>query len=160
MAARLRTPEGIAAYRQRGRIAETPHGRIKHNMRFRQLSVRGNRKASGEWTFTVAAHNLMMAITSGNLTPAALAALAGQPSPGHSPDKKSGRPPQPGQRSHQHSHKPLAQPSARPIPQQPLRLANSLCADIAGAQLLASCTYGFHQRRRLAAGGRQVDAGE
>ena len=28
MAARLATPEGIAAYRQRGRIAETPRGRI------------------------------------------------------------------------------------------------------------------------------------
>ena len=44
MAARLATEEGIAAYRQRGRIAETPHGRIKHNMRLRQLSVRGMRK--------------------------------------------------------------------------------------------------------------------
>jgi Domain of unknown function (DUF6924) len=35
-----------------------------------------------------------------------------------------------------------------------LRLAKSACADIAGAQLLASCTHGFHQRRRLAASGR------
>ncbi len=42
MAALLQTPDGIAAYRQRGHIAETPHGNIKHNMRFRQLSVRGN----------------------------------------------------------------------------------------------------------------------
>jgi len=73
MAARLRAPAGIAAYRQRGRIAETPHGRIKHNMGIRRLSVRGMRKASGEWTFTAAVHNLMMAITSGNLTPTALA---------------------------------------------------------------------------------------
>jgi transposase len=73
MAARLAAPEGIAAYRQRGRIAETPHGRIKHNMRFRQLSVRGIRKASGEWTFTCAVHNIMLAITSGHLTPAVLA---------------------------------------------------------------------------------------
>ena len=76
MAARLATEEGIAAYRQRGRIAETPHGRIKHNMRLRQLSVRGIRKASGEWTFTCAVHNLMMAITSGHLTTWALASLA------------------------------------------------------------------------------------
>jgi hypothetical protein len=76
MAARLATEEGIAAYRQRGRIAETPHGRIKHNMRLRQLSVRGIRKAAGEWTFACAVHNLMMAITSGHLTPWALAALA------------------------------------------------------------------------------------
>ena len=77
MAARLATPEGIAAYRQRGRIAETPHGRIKHNMRLRQLSVRGLPKAAGEWTFTCAVHNLMMAITSGHLTTWALASLAG-----------------------------------------------------------------------------------
>jgi hypothetical protein len=77
MAARLATPDGIAAYRQRGRIAETPHGRIKHNMRFRQLSVRGIRKAAGEWTFACAVHNLMMAITSGHLTTRALAGLAG-----------------------------------------------------------------------------------
>jgi hypothetical protein len=77
MTARLATPEGITAYRQRGRIAETPHGRIKHNMRFRQLQVRGMRKAAGEWTFACAVHNMMMAITSGHLTPQALAGLAG-----------------------------------------------------------------------------------
>jgi transposase len=76
MAARLATPDGIAAYRQRGRIAETPHGRIKHNMRLRQLSVRGIRKAAGEWTFACAVHNLMMAITSGHLTTPALTAQA------------------------------------------------------------------------------------
>ena len=79
MAARLATEEGIAAYRQRGRIAETPHGRIKHNMRLRQLSVRGMRKASGEWTFACAVHNLMMAITSGHLTTWALAGVAADP---------------------------------------------------------------------------------
>jgi hypothetical protein len=77
MAARLATPDGIASYRQRGRIAETPHGRIKHNMRLRQLSVRGIRKAAGEWTFACAVHNIMMAITSGHLTTRALASLAG-----------------------------------------------------------------------------------
>lgn len=76
MAARLATPEGIAAYRQRGRIAETPHGRIKHNMGIRRLAMRGMRKASGEWQLACAAHNLMMAITSGHLTPQALADLA------------------------------------------------------------------------------------
>jgi hypothetical protein len=77
MAARLATPDGIAAYRQRGRIAETPHARIKHNMGFRQLSVRGMRKAAGEWTFACAVHNIMMAITSGHLTTWALASLPG-----------------------------------------------------------------------------------
>ena len=75
MAARLATPDGIASYRQRGRIAETPHGRIKHNMRLRQLPVRGMRKAAGEWTFACTVHNLMMAITSGHLTTWALAGL-------------------------------------------------------------------------------------
>jgi transposase len=77
MTARLATTGGIAAYRQRGHIAETPHGRIKHNMRLRQLSVRGMHKAAGEWTFACAVHNLMMAITSGHLTTWALATLPG-----------------------------------------------------------------------------------
>jgi transposase len=77
MTARLATPEGITAYRQRGRIAETPHGRIKHNMGLRQLSVRGMRKAAGEWIFACAVHNMMMAITSGHLTRQTLASLAG-----------------------------------------------------------------------------------
>jgi hypothetical protein len=76
MAARLKTPAGIAAYRQRGRIAETPHARIKHNMGIRRLAMRGIRKASGEWTFIAAVHNLMLAVTSGHLTPQALSALA------------------------------------------------------------------------------------
>jgi len=76
MAARLKTPDGIAAYRQRGRIAETPHGRIKHNMGIRRLAMRGKPKASGEWKLICATHNLMLAITSGHLTPQALTALA------------------------------------------------------------------------------------
>ena len=78
MAARLQTPEGIAAYRQRGHIAETPHGQIKHNMRFRQLSMRGKPKAEAEWKFTCAVHNLFKAITSGHLTAAALDHLTAQ----------------------------------------------------------------------------------
>jgi Transposase DDE domain len=76
MAARLKTPDGIAAYRQRGRIAETPHGRIKHNMGIRRLATRGIRRASGEWQLICATHNLMLAVTSGHLTPQALTALA------------------------------------------------------------------------------------
>ena len=76
MAARLKTPDGIAAYRQRGRIAETPHGRIKHNMGIRRLATRGIRRASGEWQLICATHNLMLAITSGHLTPQTLTALA------------------------------------------------------------------------------------
>jgi transposase len=75
MAARLATEDGITAYRQRGHIAETPHGDIKHNMRFSQLSLRGKRKAAAEWKFTCAVRNLRTAITSGHLTRHALDAL-------------------------------------------------------------------------------------
>jgi len=76
MAARLATPEGITAYRQRGHIAETPHGHLKHNMRYRQLSVRGKPKAAAEWKFACTVHNLVKAITTGHLTHQALTALA------------------------------------------------------------------------------------
>ena len=75
MAARLATDDGITAYRQRGRIAETPHGDIKHNMRFGQLSLRGKRKAAAEWKFTCAVRNLRTAISSGHLTRHALDTL-------------------------------------------------------------------------------------
>jgi hypothetical protein len=77
MRERLRTENGIEACRQRGHIAETPHGHIKHNMRFRQLSMRGKDNAAAEWTFACAVHNLLKALTAGHLTPAALAALPG-----------------------------------------------------------------------------------
>ena len=75
MAARLATEEGITAYRQRGHIAETPHGQIKHNMGIRRLATRGKPKAAAEWTFTCAVHNLIKAITTGHLTHQALTAL-------------------------------------------------------------------------------------
>jgi transposase len=77
MRRRLKTAGGITACRQRGHIAETPHGHIKHNMGLRQLSVRGKRKASAEWTFACAVHNLFKALSTGHLTSQALAALAG-----------------------------------------------------------------------------------
>ncbi|HUY48193.1 MAG TPA: hypothetical protein VMV92_21095 [Streptosporangiaceae bacterium] len=64
---------------QRGHIAETPHGHIKHNMGIRQLSMRGMPKAAAEWTFTCTVCNLFEAITTGHLTPATLAALATRP---------------------------------------------------------------------------------
>jgi transposase len=76
MRGRLKTDDGITAYRQRGHIAETPHGHIKHNMGLRQLSVRGKAKASAEWTFICGVHNLFKALTAGRLTAQALAALA------------------------------------------------------------------------------------
>ena len=75
MRERLKTADGIAAYRQRGHIAETPHGHIKHNMGLRQLSMRGKRKASAEWKFACAVHNLFKALTTGHLTSQALDAL-------------------------------------------------------------------------------------
>jgi transposase len=73
---RLKTDDGITACRQRGHIAETPHGHIKHNMGLRQLSVRGKAKASAEWKFICAVHNLFKALSTGHLTGQALAALA------------------------------------------------------------------------------------
>jgi transposase len=76
MRERLKTEDGIAAYRQRGHIAETPHGHIKHNMGLRQLSVRGKRKATAEWEFICAVHNLFKALSTGHLTSQALTALA------------------------------------------------------------------------------------
>jgi hypothetical protein len=76
MRERLKTEDGIAAYRHRGHIAETPHGHIKHNMGLRQLSMRGKPKAAAEWTFAAAVHNLFKAISTGHLTGQALANLA------------------------------------------------------------------------------------
>jgi len=75
MRGRLKTPDGIEAYRQRWHIAETPHGHIKHNMGIRQLPVRGKPEAAAEWTFTCAVHNLFKALTAGHLTGQAPAAL-------------------------------------------------------------------------------------
>ena len=80
MAALLATEDGITAYRHRGHIAETPNGDIKHNKRFRQLSVRGMAKATGEVTFTAATTNLLKAISAGHLTHAALDHLAARAS--------------------------------------------------------------------------------
>jgi transposase len=76
MRERLKTGDGIAGYRQRGHIAETPHGNIKHNMGIRQLSMRGKPKASAEWEFICAVHNLFKALSAGKLTGHALAAQA------------------------------------------------------------------------------------
>jgi hypothetical protein len=42
--ARLVTPEGLTAYRQRSHITQTPHGNIKHNTRLRQHSAAANPK--------------------------------------------------------------------------------------------------------------------
>ena len=51
MATRLATPQGRAAYRRRGPIAEGPFGDIKHNRGFRRFSLRGLQKVTSEWAF-------------------------------------------------------------------------------------------------------------
>jgi transposase len=57
-AERLRTPEGIATYRRRGHIAETPHGHIKANRGIRTLTRRGKIRAAAEWKLVCATFNL------------------------------------------------------------------------------------------------------
>lgn len=59
MAARLASSPGRAAYRKRGPIAEGPFGNIKHNRGFRQFSMRGLARASGEWAFQNTVGNLL-----------------------------------------------------------------------------------------------------
>jgi transposase len=75
MAARLATPDGITAYRHRSHISETTNGHIKHNLAFRQLSVRGKPRTTAEWNLITTVANLFKAITSGHLTMTALTAL-------------------------------------------------------------------------------------
>lgn len=58
MTHRLRTPEGIAKYRQRSPIAETPFGHAKHNLGFHRFSSRGLDRANSQWAFHAAMHNL------------------------------------------------------------------------------------------------------
>ena len=74
MGHRLRTPEGIATYRQRSHIAETPFGHGKHNLGFRRFTSRGLRRAAAEWNFHGAVNNLFKAITTGHLTSATVPA--------------------------------------------------------------------------------------
>ena len=57
-AQRLRTPDGMATYRRRGHIAETPHGHVKHNMGIRTLTRRGLPRATTEWKLICATFNL------------------------------------------------------------------------------------------------------
>jgi hypothetical protein len=59
MAARITTPPGPAFYKMRGPIAEGPFGNHKHNRGFRQFSMRGLARVSGEWTFQNLTANLL-----------------------------------------------------------------------------------------------------
>lgn len=67
---RLRTEEGIALYRKRSHIAETPFGHAKHNLGFRRFTGRGLVRARGEWSFHAAVHNIgkiLMVVGGGGL---------------------------------------------------------------------------------------------
>jgi len=59
MAARLAAGHNAAAYRQRGPIAEGHFADIKHNRGFRQFSMRGLARVSGEWSFQNTVGNLL-----------------------------------------------------------------------------------------------------
>jgi transposase len=65
MTHRLRTDEGINAYRQRGPLAEGPFGDHKHNRGFRRFSQRGLTRVSGEWSFVNTVRNLNKIYRSG-----------------------------------------------------------------------------------------------
>ena len=58
MAERLATPEGKAQYRRRKVIPEPVFGWIKHVMGFRQFSLRGLTKVTGEWSLVCLALNV------------------------------------------------------------------------------------------------------
>jgi IS5 family transposase len=58
MARKLRTKRGSAVYRKRKHIAEPPFGWIKSVLGFRQFSVRGLAKVTGEWSLVCLAVNL------------------------------------------------------------------------------------------------------
>jgi transposase len=58
MAERFATPEGKAHYRRRKVIPEPVFGWIKHVMGFRQFSLRGLTKVTGEWSLVCLALNV------------------------------------------------------------------------------------------------------
>lgn len=60
---RLRTPDAMATYRQRGRIIETVFGHGKHNLRFTRFTGCGLARARAEWTFHTTVHNLSKIIS-------------------------------------------------------------------------------------------------
>lgn len=72
MAHRLRTEDGITAYRQRSHIAETTFAHAKHNLGFRRFTGRGLDRARSEWSFHAAVHNIGKILThlAGNPLPA------------------------------------------------------------------------------------------
>jgi transposase len=67
MAARLRTEDGIKAYRQRGAIAETVFGHGKYNLGFTRFTGRGLDRAEADWAFHGIVHNIGKIIKTGNV---------------------------------------------------------------------------------------------
>jgi hypothetical protein len=59
MAARLATPEGIAAYRRRGVTVEPVNAQLKDRHRLRQFSCRGKKAAQAEAELAAATANLL-----------------------------------------------------------------------------------------------------
>lgn len=60
MAEKIRSREGMAIYRRRKHIAETPFANIKQNLRFRGFLLRGLNKVDGEFKLISAVHNIKM----------------------------------------------------------------------------------------------------
>lgn len=58
MAERLASAEGQARYRRRKVIVEPVFGWVKHAIRFRQFSLRGLTKVTGDWSLVCIALNL------------------------------------------------------------------------------------------------------
>jgi transposase len=58
MRAKLRTPEGRAAYAKRKETVEPVFGQIKERRRLRRFLLRGLAKVAGEWTLWCLTHNL------------------------------------------------------------------------------------------------------
>ncbi|WP_441347011.1 transposase [Rhodococcus sp. 05-2256-B1] len=69
MRERLATPDGLATYRKRSHIAETPFGHAKHNLGFRRFTGRGLDRAGSEWSFHAAVHNIGKILTHLATTP-------------------------------------------------------------------------------------------
>jgi transposase len=56
----LRTPEGAAAYKHRGPIAERPFAQLKHNINIDTLHTRGLTTVTNEWTLLRTCNNLQI----------------------------------------------------------------------------------------------------
>lgn len=58
MKAKVRTPEGDTIYRTRKGQVEPAFGIIKETLGFRQFSLRGRTKVTGEWALVCLTYNL------------------------------------------------------------------------------------------------------